>query len=162
MADPDYVSGESLDEQRQKLFQFFREFPFFKLMGIELLEIEPGRAKLKSTWRPDLVQPAGIMHGGVIASLVDTSIAQSILLTPRYTEAHARGARIVSVDLRIKYLRPVSQGYIVCEARTPRVGRTISHSSAIVTDEAGHEVAYGDSIYMIVEGDRLKPKGNAG
>jgi uncharacterized protein (TIGR00369 family) len=159
MADPDYVSDASLELQRQGIFRFFREFPFFKLMGIELLEIDPGRATLKLTWRPDLVQPAGIMHGGAIASLVDTAIAQSILLTPRYIEAHARGARIVSVDLRIKYLRPVSRGFIVCEAHTPRVGRTISHSSAVVTDEAGHEVAHGDSIYMIVEGERLKKSG---
>jgi uncharacterized protein (TIGR00369 family) len=70
-------------------------------------------------------------------------------------EAHARGARIVSVDLRIKYLRPVSEGSIVCEAHTPRVGRTITHSTAVVTNAEGQPVATGDSIYMIVEGQRL-------
>ena len=158
MADPDYVSGDTPEQQRQRLFEFFRDFPFFKLLGIELLDVEPGRAKLSVRWRPDLLQPAGVMHGGVIASLVDTAIAQSILLTPQYMEAHARGARIVSVDLRIKYLRPASEGIIICEARTPRVGRTITHSTATVTDEAGKEVASGDAIYMIVEGQRLKKK----
>ena len=40
------------------------------------------------SWRTDLCQPAGIMHGGAIASLVDTAIAHSILLTPTYREAH--------------------------------------------------------------------------
>ncbi len=136
---------------RDGLIEFFRDFPFFKLMGIELVDVEPGRAKLSASWRADLAQPAGIMHGGVIATLVDTTIAQSMLLTPRCMEAHARGAMIVSVDLRIKYLRPVSEGTIICEAITPRVGRTITHSTAIVTDSAGKEVATGDSIYMIVE-----------
>ena len=158
MADPDYTPEPSVERAREDLFAFFRDFPFFKLMGIELVEVEPGRARLKMAWRPELCQPAKIMHGGAIASLVDTAIAQSILLTPRYMEAHARGARIVSVDLRIKYLRPVSQGTIICEARTPRVGRTISFCNATVTDDAGNEVATGDSIYMIVEGERLKKK----
>ena len=128
MADPDYVSDASLDLHRQGLFQFFREFPFFKLLGIELVEVEPGRAVLSVAWRPDLCQPAGILHGGVIASLVDTAIAQSILLTPRYMAAHERRHRIVSVDLRIKYLRPVSEGVITCEAhhaaRRPHDHRT--------------------------------------
>lgn len=158
MADPDFVSNDNVEQHRQVLFEFFRDFPFFKLMGIELVEVDPGRAKLRVGWRPDLCQPAGIMHGGVIASVVDTAIAQSILLTPRYLEAHARGARIVSVDLRIKFLRPVSQGDIICEAHTPRVGRSISHSTAVVTNAEGKEVATGDSIYMIVEGQQLQKR----
>jgi uncharacterized protein (TIGR00369 family) len=158
MADPDYVSDDSLEAHRRGLFDFFKDFPFFKLLGIELVDVEPGRARLRVAWRPDLCQPAGILHGGVIATLVDTAIAQSMLLTPRCLEAHARGARIVSVDLRIKYLRPVSEGYVECEAVTPRVGRTISHATAVVTNAQGQEVATGDSIYMIVERERLKKK----
>lgn len=158
MADPDFVSADSLDQQRQALMDFFRTFPFFKLLGIEVLEIEPGRSKLQVSHRPDLCQPAGIMHGGVIATLVDTAIAHSMILTKRSMEAHANGGRIVTVDLRIKYLRPVPSGTITCEAHTPRVGRTITHSTAVVTDEAGKDVATGDSIYMIVEGQRLQEK----
>jgi uncharacterized protein (TIGR00369 family) len=158
MADPDYVSDATLDRHRQALMKHFAECPFAKLIGMEILQIDPGRALLRMTYRPDLCQPAGIMHGGAIASLVDTSIAQSMLLTPQYMEAHERGARIVSVDLRIKYLRPVSEGQITCEAHTPRVGRTITHATAVVRDAAGKEVATGDSIYMIVEGERLKKR----
>lgn len=156
MSDAHRFSDETIAKMREELFEFFRNFPFFKLMGIELVDVEPGRAVLSASWRADLSQPAGIMHGGVIASLVDTTIAQSMLLVPRCIEAHERGARIVSVDLRIKYLRPVSEGKIICEATTPRVGRTITHSTAVVTDSDGKEVATGDSIYMIVEAERLK------
>jgi uncharacterized protein (TIGR00369 family) len=158
MADPDYVSDATLDRHRQALLMHFAEFPFAKLIGMELLQIDPGRALLRMSYRPDLCQPAGILHGGAIASLVDTSIAQSMLLTPQYMEAHERGARIVSVDLRIKYLRPVSEGFITCEAHTPKVGRTITHATAVVHDANGKEVATGDSIYMIVEGERLKKR----
>ena len=98
------------------------------------------------------------MHGGAIASLVDTAIAHSILLTPEYMEAHKQGGRIVSLDLRIKYLRPVSAGKIFCDARVTRLGRQIIHAVADVTDGEGKEVATGDSIYMLVAGDRLQKK----
>ena len=156
MANPDYSSPELIEQYRNGLRDFFREFPFFKLLGIEMVSVEPYRARLRCSYRQDLCQPAGIMHGGVIASLVDTTIAQSMLLTPEYLAAQQNGARMVSVDLRIKYLRPVSEGYIECEAHTPRVGRTISHSTAVVTNAEGKEVATGDSIYMIVARDQLQ------
>ncbi len=150
MAEPDYTSPAVIDAAREQLFKFFRDFPFFKLLGIELVEVEPYRSKLRVALRPDLCQPMGIMHGGVIATLVDTAIAQALLLTPEYMAAHAQGGRIVTVDLRIKYLRPVTEGAITCEALIPRVGRQITHATATVTNDAGKEVALGDSIYMII------------
>lgn len=158
MADPDYSSPELVDAERQKLRQFFPDVAFFKLMGFELVDVEPGRAVLAMSWREDLCQPAGIMHGGAIASLVDTSIAHSILLTPRYLAGKVQGTLIVSVDLRIKYLRPVSAAKIFCEARITRAGRQIIHTAATVTDGEGNEVATGDSIYMAVAGERLQGK----
>ena len=155
MTEIDYSSAEA---ERQELFEYTKHFPFFKLMGIELVEIEPGRAKMRMVWRNDLCQPAGIMHGGAIASLVDTSVAHSILLTVAYLQAKAKGGSLVSVDLRIKYLRPVSSGIVTCEARAPRIGRQITHTTAVVTDSAGKEVAHGDSIYMIVASGQLQKK----
>jgi uncharacterized protein (TIGR00369 family) len=101
------------------------------------------------------------MHGGAIASLVDTSVAHSILLTAPFLRAKAQGGRLVSVDLRIKYVRPVSSGIVTCEARAPRVGRQITHTTAVVTDADGKEVAHGDSIYMIVSSEQLQKKSAA-
>jgi len=156
MAEPN--PNASADAERPRLREFFKTFAFFQLMGFELVDVEPGRARLAMSWRADLCQPAGIMHGGAIASLVDTSIAHSILLTPVYKEAHKQGGRIVSLDLRIKYLRPVSAGKIFCDARVTRLGRQIIHAVADVTDGEGKDVASGDSIYMLVAGDRLQKK----
>ena len=39
MADPDFVSDDSVEQYRQALFAFLRDFPFCKLMGIELVEV---------------------------------------------------------------------------------------------------------------------------
>lgn len=150
------AESRDLDTLKQGLHEYFKSFPFFRLLGMELVDIEPGRAKIRITHRDDLVQPAGILHGGVTASLIDTTIAHAILLTEPYLAAQEEGARIVSVDLRIKYLRPVSQGSVVCTATLPRLGRQIIHADAVVVDEREREIARGDSIYMIVHGGRLQ------
>jgi uncharacterized protein (TIGR00369 family) len=146
------------EKRRQGIIAFFNNFPFNKLMGMSLLEIEPGAARLSMSWREDLCQPAGIMHGGAIASLVDTAIAHSILLTLPAVDEPTTGGRIVSVDLRLKYLRPVSGGRIFCQARIVRPGRTIIHTDAVVTNEEGKDVAVGDSIYMIISKEQLQKR----
>ena len=152
MAESETGSAEQLEKTRQGIMEFFNNFPFNQLMGMKLLEMEPGRARLSMSWRSDLCQPAGILHGGTIASLVDTAIAHSILLTlPDIVFG-----RIVSVDLRLKYLRPVSEGEIFCDAHIVRPGRQIIHTAAVVTNAEGKQVALGDSIYMKVSGERLQ------
>jgi uncharacterized protein (TIGR00369 family) len=155
----DSAADDSLEKDRQALMAYFRNFPFSKLLGMEIETIEPGHARLSMTWREDLTQPAGILHGGAIASLVDTAIAHSILLTPEHRALRKeQGAKLVSVDLRLKYLRPVSSGKVFCDARVIRMGRQIIHTDAVVTAPDGKEVALGDSIYMMVSGKQLEKK----
>jgi uncharacterized protein (TIGR00369 family) len=161
MAEPDYSSPEIVEQQRQALLRLSKDLPFFNLLGIQIIDVEPGRARLALAWRPDLCQPAGVLHGGAVASLVDTAIAHAILLTPEFLRAKASGESLVSVDLRIKYLRPVSSGQIVCEAHVTRLGRQIIHAAAVVTNAEGKEVAHGDSIYTIVSGRQLQQNDNS-
>jgi len=152
------VSPHDRDKDRQALMAFFKAFPFNQLMGMELLEVEPGRARLSMSWREDLCQPAGILHGGALASLVDTAIAHAILLTDPYLAIRNQGGHMVSLDLRLKYLRPVSEGKVFCDARVVRLGRQIVHADAVVTNEESKDVALGDSIYMLIHRDQLKRK----
>lgn len=139
---------------REGIHEFFKTFPFFQLLGLELLELEPGRARIRMPFRTELSQPAGLLHGGAIAALVDTTFAHAILLTPEYLRAQAAGGSMVTIDLRIKYFRPTTEGAVICEATLPRVGRQIVHAEALVRDDDGREVARGDSIYMILGGRR--------
>jgi acyl-coenzyme A thioesterase PaaI-like protein len=62
------------------------------------------------------------------------------------------------LDLRIKYLRPVSGGQVFCDARIVRPGRQIIHTDAVVTNDEGKEVALGDSIYMVVSRENLQKR----
>lgn len=144
--------GLSADEW----IEFANNVPFLKLIGLEILEMRPGWSKAQVAWRPDLCQPAGILHGGIIASLIDTGIAHALTLTEPVSRIIAEGGSIVSVDLRVKYLRPVAEGIITCESTIPRLGRQIIHAESIVTNAQGKEVARGDSIYMAIPPGQIK------
>lgn len=141
---------------REGILAFAAQFPFFNLLGVEVLDIAPGWSKARLAYRPDLVQPAGIMHGGVIATLVDTGIAHALLMTDRFQELREQQGALVSVDLRVKFLRPVSEGAVLCEATVVRLGRHLVHAEAVVTSENGKEVARGDAIYMVVPGGQIE------
>jgi uncharacterized protein (TIGR00369 family) len=135
---------------REGILAFAEQFPFFRLIGLEVLDVGPGWSKTRLTHRPDLSQPAGIMHGGVITSLLDTGIAHALMMTDRFAEVRHEGGALVSVDVRVKFLRPVSRGAIHCDAKVVRLGRHVMHAEAVVTDDEGKEVARGDATYMVV------------
>ncbi|MBL9124515.1 MAG: PaaI family thioesterase [Planctomycetaceae bacterium] len=151
-------SSEHAPFSKESLLEFARQLPFFNLIGLEIVDLGPGWSTTRITYRTDLCQPAGIMHGGMIASLIDTGIAHAILATEMFVALAKEGGHMVSVDLRVKYLRPVGEGVITCEAKIPRLGKHIIHGEAIVTNSEGKEVARGDSIYMTVQRSQLSKK----
>lgn len=144
--------------ERDLVIAFFNQFPFFRKFGMELMDLEPGWSVIRLAFQDDLTQPAGVLHGGVIATITDTGMANAILLTDVYRKLHTRGGSIVSVDLRVKYLRPVSGGIITATSTAPKVGNRIIHTESLVTNDSGKEVARADAIFMAVESKQLEPR----
>jgi uncharacterized protein (TIGR00369 family) len=116
--------------------------PYAKLLGFELENVERGTATLCLDVRKELTQNHGIVHGGAIASLIDTSTAFAILslLSPR--------ERISTVDLTISYLRPVSRGRLRAVAKVVRAGRRLFVVSAEVFDSHATLVTTALSTYI--------------
>lgn len=100
--------------------------PFARLLGIELDEIGRGTATLGFDVRKELTQNHGVVHGGAIASLIDTATAFAIisLLEP--------GEKVTTVDLTISYLRPLTDGRVTAVAKVLRSGRRLFVVSAEV------------------------------
>jgi uncharacterized protein (TIGR00369 family) len=105
--------------------------PFAKLLGLELVALSSGTATLGLTIRKELKQNHGVVHGGAIASLIDTATAFAIisLLTAK--------ERVTTVDLTISYLRPLTDGRITAAAKVLRAGRRLFVVSADVFDRDG-------------------------
>jgi len=135
-------TSELTGTQRKRIEDALSTVPFAKLLGIKLVTIEPGDATLSLQIRDDFRQNAGVVHGGVIASLIDSATAFAILplLNP--------GERTTTVDLTISYLRPLVAGVIVARARVLRAGRRIIATSAALFDGDGKLAATALSTYI--------------
>lgn len=150
------MSDESNPQiSKEQFIAFANRLKFHQLIGLETVDLAPGWSLSRIQYREDLTQPTGIMHGGIIATLIDTGIAHAILMTDAFQQVMNEGAAMVTVDLRVKYFRPVSAGIITCECTVPRIGRSLLHCEAVVRNEAGKDVARGDSTYMILDRTRL-------
>lgn len=57
--------------------------PFLGLLGVRFQDAGADTATLAVTFRADLAQPTGILHGGLHSILIDTAIAQALLTTIR-------------------------------------------------------------------------------
>jgi len=108
----------------EKARREFPKVPFARLLGMEMVSLAPGEAVLKLALRDELRQTHGVLHGGATASLIDTAMAFAIISILEADE------RATTIDLTVRYLRPVSAGEIVCTAKVARAGRRILTVSA--------------------------------
>ncbi|MCL4522517.1 MAG: PaaI family thioesterase [Acidobacteria bacterium] len=106
-----------------------------RLFGFQLESAEPGRAVILMRVRPKHRQVHGVVHGGILAALADTSAGVACyMLLPR-------GTRLATIEMKINYLEPVEKGTIRAEARVLRKGRTTAVAECDVRDTSGLLVA---------------------
>ena len=121
--------AELTDAERLRITEAFERVPYAKLIGIEVGQIERGAATLHLNIREELKQNNSIVHGGVIASLLDTAAAFAILTVLEANET------TTTIDLTIHYLRPLGAGRASAHARVLRAGRRVIVVSVEVMDE---------------------------
>ena len=132
-----------LSESQQKRIQSaLQNLHFGKLIGLELESAEPGSASLTMEVRDELLQNNQVVHGGAIASLIDSAAAFAVI--PLLEE----GETATTVDLTISYVRPLVKGTARASARVLREGSRIMVISVDVTDEAENLAATGLTTYL--------------
>jgi len=144
------------DKLKAKLREFAKDFAFFNLLGVELVDFGPKWSTTRLALEPELRNANGVMHGGVIATLIDVGFTQAMLMTDEYQEVRDTKGSMSSLDLRVKYLRPLTDGYATCEAKISHLGRRVAHASAVVMNDQGKEIALGDAMLMITLGEGSK------
>jgi uncharacterized protein (TIGR00369 family) len=137
------MNSENLTaSQVERIQKALKTVPFAKLLGIELEDVAPGTATLCFEIRDDLKQNTGVVHGGAIASLIDTATAFAIIsLLPPDEQA-------TTADLTISYLRPLRNGKAHSTARVIRAGRRLIVVSAELVDDAGILIATALTTYI--------------
>jgi len=105
------------DSRLQRARNAFAKVAYAKFLGLELCELKSGDVTVCLDVRDEVKQNRGVVHGGAIASLIDTASAFVILTAIDENE------RVTTTDLTIHYLRPVTLGRMLARARIVRGGR---------------------------------------
>ena len=104
-------------------------------LGFDVEKVEKGRAIFQLDVLPHHKQIHGVVHGGILAALADTTAAIAA-----YT-AVPKGTEIATVELKINYLEPVPGGRIKADARVLRVGRNFVVTECEIFNENGSMAA---------------------
>ena len=110
---------------------------FQEHMGYELLAWEPGRAVLGYTIQPEHMNRTGRLHGGVVATLLDTTMGYSGV----HGDGDAGPRSCVTLSLTVNFVGAVSEGRLTIEARRTGGGKTIFFAEGNVRDAAGNLIA---------------------
>jgi uncharacterized protein (TIGR00369 family) len=118
--------------------------PYYQAMGMSLAEIGEGRVVLRIEVQPSQLNADGIVHGGVLPAIADGAMGNA--LRTLYGEA----AQVLTAEVHLHYLRPVSAGALTAEGRVIQSGRRLSFAEVEIRDEAsGRTVAKGSGAFVI-------------
>lgn len=134
------------DAYIQELCESVNCAPFPKHLPFRLESVEIDKAVVTLAVAEYHKQPFGMVHGGVLATLIDTATFWAAFL--RLPE----DAGLVNIDLNLNYLRPVTSGLLKAEGKCLKAGRTISYAEASVVDADGVLCVSGSSTLMVLPG----------
>lgn len=117
-------------------------FPTF--VGLELEEVRTDYARMRLPFRPELNQPAGVIHGGAIATLIDT------VVVPAVGSGYDDFMVMLTIDLQIRFLSAAANTDLVAEGWVTRRGRSMLFVAAEVRGvDTGAVVAEGWMTYKV-------------
>jgi uncharacterized protein (TIGR00369 family) len=121
--------------------------PITHLMGIGRIEAEAGRVVVTLEPQEYHYNPLGGVHGGVLATLLDTATGCAVHSTL------PAGFGYTTLDLSTRFLRPVSvaSGELTCEGTVINKGRRTALAQARITDARGGLVAHATSTCMLFD-----------
>jgi uncharacterized protein (TIGR00369 family) len=134
----------------KKLIEKVNTSPFPNHLRMKLVSISLDQATVKLETGQCHLQPFGMVHGGVMATLIDTATFWSVFL--RLPE----DAGLVNIDLKLNYLKSITSGEMAAEGRCIRAGRSINYAEASVKDNQGNLIAHGTSTLMVLPGKGIR------
>jgi uncharacterized protein (TIGR00369 family) len=115
------------------------------LLGMDLAEVERGRAVFEAVPTVDHYNPAGGVHGGFTATLLDSCMTCAVQSTLK------PGFGCTTLDLNIHYTRGATDktGVLRAEGKVVHVGRQMATAEGRVTDPQGRIIAHATTSCLI-------------
>jgi uncharacterized protein (TIGR00369 family) len=135
-------------EYIRKVREVVNQSPYFDLLSMEVRSLSQGESLLEIEIGKKHLQPFGMVHGGVYSSIVDAASFWAVY--PLVEE----GVGLTTVEMKVNFLAPASEGYLVARGRSLKVGRTLCLAECLVENRKGTLLAHGTATMMIVK-DRV-------
>ena len=103
---------------------------FAESIGIEWIDFDPENARARAPVQQHLLQPFGVVHGGVYSSL-----AESICSAATYDAVREAGMVALGQSNDTNFLRPIAEGHVNATARVRHRGRTTWLWDVEITDD---------------------------
>ena len=135
----------------KRIYEIVNTSPYFALLSMKLMDVGVGYASLEIDLAKKHLQPFGMVHGGVFASIIDAAAFWSV-----YFGIEDPAAGLTTVDLKLNYLAPAISGKLLVSGRQIKVGRTLGYAEARVVDPSDTVLAHGTSTLIILPGKAIK------
>ena len=116
-----------------------------RTLGYDVTDAESGRVVITATPTADLLNPAGTVHGGFTATLLDSCMGLAVQSTLE------KGASQTTLEFKISLVRPITPdtGPIEAEGTVLNRGRRIGTAEGRVTDAKGRLLAHGTTTCLV-------------
>jgi uncharacterized protein (TIGR00369 family) len=150
-----------LDDILKSIKTYYLEWlPFNRVLGISIddLSYETCAARVSFPMKPELIgnSAAGILHGGVTASVIDLTGGLSALIScvrqnqgATLEEIQAKLVASATIDMRVDYLQPGKGDTFECQSRLIRAGSRIVVAKIDLFNDRQSRIATGTATYMI-------------
>lgn len=124
--------------------------PCAKLLGWRLIDARPLEGWIRTGFegRPEFMNPAGHIQGGLLAAMLDDTIGPAVFV-------HTEGALYtVTVNLNVSYLAPAAPGPLFGEAQVIQLGRSVGFVEAGLRNEGGVLLARAVATVRLVPAEK--------
>jgi uncharacterized protein (TIGR00369 family) len=122
----------------------WEEVYFPSLVGLVVEEVRIDYCRMRLPWRRELTQPAGVVHGGVLATLIDS------VAVPAIGAGYDEPREFATLDLQIQFVGAVQAEDMIVEGWVTRRGRSIVFCEAEVATASGRTAAKGMLTFRVL------------
>jgi len=116
-------------------------------LGYDIVEAEDGRVVITAEPRDSHLNPAGTVHGGLAATLLDSCMGLAVRSTL------PKGINSTTLEFKISFMRPITPqtGEIRAEGWVINCGRRVGIAEGRITDRQGRILVHGTTTCLIFE-----------
>jgi uncharacterized protein (TIGR00369 family) len=120
--------------------------PIARLLGFELTAVGDGEATFSGTPDESVFNPIGTVHGGYVATLLDSALGCAVQTTL------PAGTAYTSIEIKVSYLRPITlrPGTLTVTGRVTKPGRRVSFADGEARDADGRLLATAQSSFLVM------------